>query len=461
MSKKVLMAGVVVSLFLSMLANGFAAVDNNPVIELNGIKLQTVVHSDRGDVNIPLCAHMFTSPGLDMESGRNVYIPLRAVAEALGYRTDWSEKDRTVTVFKAGKNIMIDLKNNKITANDHAYYMSGDCSGTAADDAVIFENRTYMGMGFFADNFGLKVLWDRQGGKVRLESIKENAISIKTVKVDSEKEKLKITLQYPEIQGLDDKTVQDGINSFFVKSAVNAANEGLQNADEMARDTDGHTGSPNKCETYFDYRLKYNQNGLLSVVLTDYQYAGGAHGLTVQSSRTVNLKTGEAYELKDLFKGDADYVSLISSTVRDQINERVKAGILPENAITPFRTIKADQDFYLSDHGMVVYFQQYEYFPYAAGIQEFSVDYSSLKDMLKSDFSFLNDDPKLLESYGTRNSLNAGETGRVILKGNPTTGYTWHYTIENSDVVKPYSEKENRDSGMTGAGRTYKSCYNT
>jgi len=84
------------------------------------------------------------------------------------------------------------------------------------------------------------------------------------------------------IDGLADKTVQDSINSIFSKSAVEARNEGLRNADEMAKVmTSDYTDSPNKCETYFDYRLKYNQNGLLSIIFMNYQYAGGSHGLTV------------------------------------------------------------------------------------------------------------------------------------------------------------------------------------
>jgi len=93
-------------------------------------------------------------------------------------------------------------------------------------------------------------------------------------------------------------------------------------------------------------------------------------------------------------KNDADYVSFISDTVRNAIDERVKEGILPDYSIAPFKTIKDDQDFYLSNNVVVVYFQQYEYWPYAAGIQEFPVEFSALKDMLKPGFSFLNDNIK-------------------------------------------------------------------
>ncbi|MFZ7102487.1 MAG: PdaC/SigV domain-containing protein [Peptococcaceae bacterium] len=327
--------------------------------------------------------------GAHIEGG-NIYLPLQGIGEALGYKIERSEKDGIIYVSKPGENIAVDLQNNKISVNDHISNMSGGYTGTVVSGSAADGEDIYMGADFFSDSFALKILWDKQGEKVKLESIKENALTIGTEKENIETNKIKITLQFPQIEGLDDKSVQDRINSVFKKAAEDARDEGLKNA-EYLQDVDGDTGSPHKYETYFDYKLKYNQNGLLSVTFLNYQYTGGAHGLTVQSSRTFNLKTGEEYQLKDLIKSDADYVTFISGIVKKQIAERAKEGILPEQPLTPFEAIKNEQDFYLSNNGPVVYFQLYEYFPYVAGIQEFAVDFSELKDMLKPDFSFLNE----------------------------------------------------------------------
>lgn len=368
MMKKICLAGIVVSLVLSMCAVGFAAVDSQSAIVLDGTKIEAAAYIDRS----------------------NVYLPLRTIGETLGYEIQWSETDKTISVSKPGGNIMIDLTNNlKITAGDHVYYADGDYK--------IIADRTYLGLGFFSINFGLEMRWDKQNNTIQLYSIHENAISIKTQKEASENEIIKINLQYPQIDGLADKTVQDSINSIFQEAALAARQEGLKNAVEMEMDRASGYGSPNKCETYFDYRLKYNQNGLLSVVFLNYQYTGGAHGLTVQSSRTFNLNTGAEYKLKDLMKADADYVSFVSANVRNEINERVKEGLLYEN--TPFQTIKDDHDFYLSNDAVVIYFQQYEHWPYAAGIQEFPVEFSVLSDMLKPEFSFLNDSIVVGDNY--------------------------------------------------------------
>ncbi len=364
MLKRIVVIGAVILLVLSVSVYGAEAA-GDPGIELNGVKIPAAAHIGDG----------------------NVYLPLRVVGEALGYKIAGS--GNTIQVSGPGKSISIDLKNSKITADGHTYFMSGEYTGIVTGGGAAATSVTYMRADFFSDNLALGVSWDKQGGKVRLESIKENAVTIRTVKEASETDKIKITLQYPQLGGLSDKTVQDGINSVISKAAEAARSEGLKNTADYPQDPEGRIGSPNQYETYFDYRLKYNQSGLLSVILLNYQYTGGAHGYTVQSSHTFDLKTGKEYKLKDLVKSGADYVSLISGMVKSQIVERVKEGQLPEQPLTPFEAIREDQDFYLSDNGAVVYFQQYEYFPYAAGIQEFAADFSQLKDMLKPDFSFL------------------------------------------------------------------------
>ncbi len=246
----------------------------------------------------------------------------------------------------------------------------------------------YLGADIFSGSFRLAVRWDKQNEIVRLERVAENPISIKTIREVSGTDAIDITLQYPQLEGLAEKTAQDSINAIFKEAAMAARQEGLANAAENESEKALGYGSPNKCGTYFDYSLKYNQNGLLSVIFMDFQYSGGAHGYTLQSAYTFNLNTGEEYKLQDLFNSDADYVSFISDTVREGIDERIGEGSLYEELI-PFDTIEADHDFYLSNDGVVVYFQQYEHWPYAAGIQEFTVEYAALIEMLKPGLSFL------------------------------------------------------------------------
>lgn len=357
MTKKAFLLGIIVLSILSFCAYGFAATGVQGAIELEGTGIEAAPHIDGG----------------------NLYLPLRTIGEALGYNVGWSENEHAITISGAENNIIIDLNNNKISADGHDYYLDRNYK--------IIEDRTYLGADFFSDSLGLEVRWDKNSGLIQLARAPKNAISLKTIKETSETGFIKITLQYPQIDGLEDLAVQDKINLVFSEAAGAARDEGLKNAEEMeGYIKSGYTGSPNKCETYFDYRLKYNQKGLLSVVCMNYQYTGGAHGTTMQSSHTFNLKTGAEYQLADLFASGADYVSAINSAVKDEIGVRLTTGALPEYSIEPFETIEENQDFFLSHDALVVYFQQYEHWPYAAGIQEFPVNFSTLKDMLEPGF---------------------------------------------------------------------------
>ena len=50
----------------------------------------------------------------------------------------------------------------------------------------------------------------------------------------------------------------------------------------------------------------------------------------------------------------------------------------------PFEAIRADQDFYLSNNELVVYFQAYEYTPYAAGIPEFAAGFPTIEGRISN-----------------------------------------------------------------------------
>lgn len=305
-----------------------------------------------------------------------IFLPLRAVSEELGFDVQWFSEKREIIVGKAEKSISLSLSSNISNINEHESYISGGYK--------LIEDRTYLRQDFFSDNFGLKVVWNKSANKVILQEVKENDLVISTMREASETETLKSTLQYPEIKGLENIDTQDKLNLIFEKLCADAKERGFLTAKNIGQD---QISRGIKAEAYFNYKVKYNQKGLISIVFYDYLYSGGAHGLTVQSSYTFDLNTGEKYEIKDFFKGNSDYVTLISSEVKKQIKEREMI------ALVPFDSIKADQDFYLSNNAVVVYFQAYEYFPYSDGIPEFAVDYSLMEESMNSELDLLNSSP--------------------------------------------------------------------
>lgn len=125
------------------------------------------------------------------------------------------------------------------------------------------------------------------------------------------------------------------------------------------------------------YEVKTNERGLLSIALNIYGYTEhAAHGLTLLKSLTFDIATGTAYSLGDLFAAGSDYVTRISDIVRVQIAER---GI---ETLQPFTSIRPDQDYYIADKAIVVYFQLYEITPYVFGFPMFPISVYSLQDII-------------------------------------------------------------------------------
>ncbi|WP_341277838.1 DUF3298 and DUF4163 domain-containing protein [Paenibacillus sp. FSL H8-0537] len=124
------------------------------------------------------------------------------------------------------------------------------------------------------------------------------------------------------------------------------------------------------------FELKNNQKDVLSLSLFNYAYTGGAHGLTLQQSLTFKLTTGRSYALAELFKPGSNYIVKLSALVTAQIRSR------DISTLSPFKAIRPDQDFYIADRTLVLYFALYELTPYAFGFPYFPISVYDIEDMI-------------------------------------------------------------------------------
>ncbi|MFX3673794.1 MAG: DUF3298 domain-containing protein [Paenisporosarcina sp.] len=173
----------------------------------------------------------------------------------------------------------------------------------------------------------------------------------------------KISVYYPFIKGLANRQAEIMINNSIV-STLNSILIELGYHD------------PNLLEMVGHFEIKTNERGILSLSLLVYSFTGGAHGLTIIKSLTFNITTGKQYELEDLFKSDSDYVKKVSANIQMKIIEW-ETPLLDE-----FTHIRSDQDFYLADHSLVIYFQLYEITPYVAGFPYFPIPILDIQDII-------------------------------------------------------------------------------
>lgn len=174
----------------------------------------------------------------------------------------------------------------------------------------------------------------------------------------------KIDITYPHVTNLTHPAVEKKINA----DIIHALNTLL---------IDQGFYSEYLVEMIGTYEIKTNERGVLSLSLTVYSFAGGAHGHTITRSLTFDVQTGKQYVLSELFKPDSNYVKILS----EMIDKKMIEWDVP--LIEDFTQIRTDQDFYIADHSLVIYFQLYEFTPYAYGFPYFPITIKDLEGIVR------------------------------------------------------------------------------
>src|SRR5699024_5171912 len=125
------------------------------------------------------------------------------------------------------------------------------------------------------------------------------------------------------------------------------------------------------------YEIKTNESGILSLHLSNYAMAPRqAIGGRITKPVTYDVKTGKAAQLKRWFKPGSDNRNVLTKIVRRQIEERDIAIINGLSQISP------DQDYYIADKSLVLYFQPIEITPHYFGSPMFPISVYELADII-------------------------------------------------------------------------------
>ncbi len=128
-------------------------------------------------------------------------------------------------------------------------------------------------------------------------------------------------------------------------------------------------------ELIYTFTTTYNSNTMLSLFSDQYIYAGGAHGSTIRTSQNWNMNNGLQISLSSLFHNDCSYIILILKEIFHQIEKQVENGtnsFFEDYAKLAVENFKLEQ-FYLTDDGVVIFYQQYDIAPYSSGIPTFII----------------------------------------------------------------------------------------
>lgn len=171
-----------------------------------------------------------------------------------------------------------------------------------------------------------------------------------------------IDFYYPIVEGLRDQAVEQRINHQIVGLMYRLIAELQQPG--LTTQVSG------------SYEIKANERDVLSLTLSALGEFGGAHPMTYIRSLNIDVTTGTNYPLGSNFKPGSNYIQVLSDMINRQIQERD----IP--LLDGFPGIRPDQDYYIADNVLVIYFQLYEISPYAAGFPYFPIPIYQIQDML-------------------------------------------------------------------------------
>jgi len=229
------------------------------------------------------------------------------------------------------------------------------------------------------------------------DSKNETAVKIDKKVVKKDEEWISIEANIPVVTGIKDENIQKHINSMLEDAGMKFI-DGLEKQSKEALDeskTVGYDYIPYYAGITFEE--KFSRDGLLSLYVVYDQFTGGAHGSHDDITYNFDLATGELIPLSELFSADYDYKAAIDKSITAQIEkineqykeEAVKNGENPEDAYAPyagFGGIAKDQQYYIKDGAIVIYFPLYEIAPYAAGIPEFEIPLSEIESGIKAEY---------------------------------------------------------------------------
>lgn len=181
--------------------------------------------------------------------------------------------------------------------------------------------------------------------------------------------------------------VEPELNSAFVDKINKEYNRDLDEFIAQAQENiswEEESFYPQEYNRTFD--VTYNKNNLLSIKVSDYLDAGGAHPNTALISKTFDFKNNEELSLNDVLVDG--YEKRVYDEFEKYINTEysdLQYDARKETLDSIAHEIK-DVNFYLTDDALVLYFDVYQVAGYAMGYPQISLKYDFHKDLFKINF---------------------------------------------------------------------------
>lgn len=206
-------------------------------------------------------------------------------------------------------------------------------------------------------------------------------------KYEVKEETFDADIKVPSIENLENKDLANTLNEKYRSEGKALYDAFVSDVDYVKGQGGGHVGVNS------GYEIKTDNDQILSIGRYTVNTVGSSS--TTMHYDTIDKQDEILITLPMLFKDD-NYIKTISENIIKQMREQaasdpdkkywVKGGGLPdEEVIDGFTSIKADQQFYISDKGkLVISFDKYEVAQGYMGVVEFEIPTDVLKNDLVS-----------------------------------------------------------------------------
>lgn len=196
---------------------------------------------------------------------------------------------------------------------------------------------------------------------------------------------LKYIIEYPEIIMSKYRLGKEAFNRFNKNKALELEKYSKEELYKEAKELYEYNvanGYPIMVyEVVLKYDITYNNKYLLSLYSDEYQYTGGAHGITIRKSQNWNLSTAKQIPLQYFFPNNEYYVLDILKEINKQIEEQIQNGenqYFDNYCQLVIQNLNLD-NYYINPNSITIFFQEYDIAPYSSGIPTFNIAFKSDK----------------------------------------------------------------------------------
>lgn len=179
--------------------------------------------------------------------------------------------------------------------------------------------------------------------------------------------------------------------------------------------------------------IHYNKDNILSLTLHLYSYTGGAHGSTSDVSLNMDTNTGNNGALKDFLRNNSGYDEIILNEIKKQVAKNPEMFFQEE--VDKITKLAYNQKFFITDDGVVVYFDEYAIAPYVAGRPQFLIPFSKFPKGLNK-VNITEESPLVRTIILETNDLKISNNQYICLPQLECYSLEGKYTNLNDEVKK-------------------------